>query len=157
MKIINNNVNSLYVLSAMNRSGYRTTTTRRKIIDAIFSLGNSFTVDDLIQNLPDLGRATIFRNVKVLKDLQIICQVFLDNGQSVYQLDFELNLENHHDHLICSKCKCIQEFNSKELESLLQSVSEAMSFEINTHRLELYGHCSSCKASEPVEVSVSDR
>ena len=157
MKIIKNNVNSLFVLSTLNRSGYRTTATRRKIIDAIFSLENSFTVEDLIQNLPDLGRATIFRNVKVLKDLQIICQVFLDNGQSVYQLDFELNLESHHHHLICSKCKCIQEFNSKELESLLQSVSETMSFEINTHRLELYGHCNSCKASKPVGVSVSDR
>ena len=154
MKIIKNNVNSLFVLSTLNRSGYRTTATRRKIIDAIFSLDNSFTVEDLIQNLPDLGRATIFRNVKVLKDLQIVCQVFLDNGQSVYQLDFESNLESHHHHLICSKCKCIQEFNSGELEGLLRAVSEEMSFEIDTHRLELYGYCSSCKTSKPSDVQI---
>ena len=108
----------------------------------------------MIQNLPDLGRATIFRNVKVLKDLQIICQVFLDNGLSVYQLDFESNLESHHHHLICSKCKCIQESNSGELEGLLRAVSEEMSFEIDTHRLELYGYCSSCKTSKPSDVQI---
>tara|TARA_B100000700_G_scaffold331758_1_gene468081 strand:- start:13599 stop:14063 length:465 start_codon:yes stop_codon:yes gene_type:complete len=154
LKIIKNNLDSVSVLSALNRSGYRTTATRRKIVEAIFYFDNGFTVEDLIKNLPDLGRATIFRNVKILKDLEIICQVFLGDGQSVYQLDFESNLNSHHHHLICSKCKCIQEFNNKELEVLLSLVSEEMSFEIDTHRLELYGYCSNCKTSKPSEIQV---
>jgi len=140
---MNNNIGP--ILSTLNRSGFRTTNTRRKIVEAIYGLGKSFTVEELIQKLPDSGRATIFRNVKVMRDLGIICQVILDDGRSVYQLDFESSIDSyHHHHLICSNCKNIQEFNSRELENILNTISDEMTFQIDTHRLELFGYCSEC-------------
>jgi len=63
------------------------------------------------------------------------------------QARFELAGE-HHDHLICTKCGLIIEFEDDEIEQLQDKVAERFGFDVERHRHELYGKCSDCRQPE---------
>ena len=127
----------------LSRSGYRLTSPRRAVLDTMRELGNHFTAEDVQHASPEVGRATVFRTMKLMRDLGIICQVVLDDGAVVYQLTEEDDAEHHH-HVVCSECGKVVEFASDGLEQVLDDVARATGFEIDAHRLELYGRCASC-------------
>jgi len=51
----------------------------------------------------------------------------------------------HHDHLICTTCGEIEEFADEQIEALQALVARRHGFEIESHKLELYGRCSGCR------------
>ena len=57
------------------------------------------------------------------------------------------HLDEHHDHLICTRCGSITEFNNPELESLQEKVTREAGFHPLRHRLQIYGLCQKCRAS----------
>lgn len=71
------------------------------------------------------------------------------------RLDFEnqepryehLHLGQHHDHLICTKCGLIQEFEDNVLETLQLKIAESFDFHVLQHKTEIYGLCDQCQAS----------
>jgi Fur family ferric uptake transcriptional regulator len=126
------------------RSGYRLTAPRRALLDKMRTLGNHFTAEEVQLAAPEVGRATVFRTMKLMRELGVVCQVVLDDGAVVYQLADD-DLADHHHHVICSECGKVVEFASDGLEDILAEVAAATGFEIDTHRLELYGRCASCR------------
>jgi Fur family ferric uptake transcriptional regulator len=130
---------------ALSRSGHRLTAPRRAVLDTMRDLGNHFTAEDVQHASPAVGRATVFRTMKLLRDLDIICQVVLDDGAVVYQLNEEDDSQHHH-HVVCSECGKVAEFASDGLERVLDDVARATGFEIDAHRLEFYGRCAACHA-----------
>lgn len=127
----------------LSRSGYRLTSPRRAVLDTMRGLGNHFTADDVQAASPEVGRATVFRTMKLMRELGVICQVVLDDGTAVYQLADEDRTDHHH-HVICTECGRVVEFASDGLEGQLDRVASDTGFDIDTHRLELYGRCSDC-------------
>lgn len=128
----------------LSRQGYRLTGPRRAVLDTMRLLGNHFTAEEVQQALPAVGRATIFRTMKLMRDLDVICQVVLDDGTIVYQLVGEDDSDHHH-HVICSDCGKVAEFASDGLERLLEGAASMTGFEVGAHRLELYGRCDDCQ------------
>jgi Fur family ferric uptake transcriptional regulator len=129
----------------LSRRGYRLTSPRRAVLDTMRELGNHFTAEDVQAASPAVGRATVFRTMKLMRDLGIVCQVVLDDGTVVYQLTAEDDTDHHH-HVVCSECGQVTEFASDGLEQVLEGVARTTGFDIDTHRLELYGRCSNCHA-----------
>lgn len=127
------------------RGGYRLTSPRRAVLETMRRLGNHFTAEDVQVAAPGVGRATVFRTMKLMRDMGIICQVVLDDGATVYQLTEDAAADHHH-HVICSECGQVAEFSSDGLEDVLEDVAQRTGFEIDTHRLELYGRCGRCRA-----------
>ena len=128
----------------LSRSGYRLTAPRRAVLDTMRQLGNNFTAEDVQLAAPDVGRATVFRTMKLMRDLEVICQIVLDDGGAVYQLT-EDDTGEHHHHVICSGCGVVADFSSDGLEDVLGDAARRTGFEIDTHRLELYGRCGHCR------------
>ncbi|MBW1859473.1 MAG: FeoA domain-containing protein [Deltaproteobacteria bacterium] len=50
----------------------------------------------------------------------------------------------HHDHLICTKCGKIVEFENSQMESLQIEIAALHGFHVLQHRMEMYGLCSGC-------------
>lgn len=67
-----------------------------------------------------------------------------DNQEPRYE---HLHLGKHHDHLICTKCGSIQEFQDDVLETLQVKIAESCNFHILQHKTEIYGLCDKCLAS----------
>ena len=56
---------------------------------------------------------------------------------------------SHHDHLICTGCGRIVEFENEKIEELQIRVARSHGFEVESHKLELYGRCDRCRRGEP--------
>ena len=54
------------------------------------------------------------------------------------------HLGMHHDHLICTKCRKIVEFNDEELEALQVRIAAGFGFHMLQHKMDIYGICSEC-------------
>ena len=62
------------IINKMNSSGYSVTNTRRRIIAEILRNQKIFTSEELTKALPNLGRATIYRTLKILNEIGSICK-----------------------------------------------------------------------------------
>ena len=74
----------------------------------------------------------------------IIAKNNFKGDQSTYEL---VNPEEHHDHLICTKCNKVIEFFNCKIEKIQEKIAEEHNFRIVTHHLNLYGFCSECQIS----------
>lgn len=50
----------------------------------------------------------------------------------------------HHDHLVCTKCNKIIEFENQELENMQIQVAALHGFHVLQHKMEIYGLCEDC-------------
>ena len=127
--------------------GKRVTESRRRVLRALAESDDHFTIDGLARRLPAVGRATVFRTVKLLLEQGLLCRVLLDDGSVRYRLS---RRAAHHHHLICVECGDVQDFIDCDLGRLSLELSRRTDYEINGHRLEMYGRCPACRSAEGV-------
>lgn len=63
------------------------------------------------------------------------------NGEVRYE---HRHLGQHHDHMICTKCRGIFEFKNEQLENLQVKIAATHGFHMLQHKMEIYGICSAC-------------
>ena len=118
---------------------------RFRILEAFLQTEQHVTETELIRLMKAAGRE--YPPEFVRETLQLMCRYGFasknrfDNGQVRYE---HLHLGQHHDHLICTRCKRIFEFTDKTLESLQQEIASNHGFHMLQHRMEIYGICSDC-------------
>ena len=56
------------------------------------------------------------------------------------------HLDEHHDHLICTRCGSITEFSHPQLEALQEQIAKDQGFHCLRHRHQIYGLCKRCLA-----------
>jgi Fur family ferric uptake transcriptional regulator len=134
------------IAAALARKGYRLTSERRAVVRAILSGEDVFSVADIVQLVPETGRATVFRAVKLLVDLGLVCRLRLDGGSVRYRL----SRAAHHHHLVCTGCGSVEDFADCDVAAISQSVAMRTDYEIQGHRLELYGLCPTCRSEAKV-------
>jgi Fur family ferric uptake transcriptional regulator len=54
------------------------------------------------------------------------------------------HLGQHHDHMICTKCGKIIEFENDQMEILQSRIAGGFGFHMLQHRMEIYGICAEC-------------
>lgn len=121
--------------------GFRSTAPRRAVLTAIEGATGPFTVEELLEEVPSVGRATVFRTVKLLQELDLVCRVPLEDGGVRYQL----SEGGHHHHLVCRNCGSVTEFTDLEMDSRIQEQARSQGFALQGHSLELYGLCRNCR------------
>ena len=137
------------ILDALQEKGYRSTAPRRTLAAAISEQEHHFTAEGLRLKLPpELGRATVYRTLKILVDAGVLCRVLMEDGDLHYQLSHH----GHHHHLLCVHCGSSQDLTGCDIEDVLASTSVRHGFELSGHWLEVYGRCRDC--IETVEVAV---
>lgn len=120
-------------------------TRQRELILVEFLKKEHITAEEMYHQLakkdPHLGLATIYRT------LNLFCEVGFAQARhfgSQTQYD-NVSHKGHHDHLICTGCGKIVEFENEDIERLQEEVANGHGFTIKTHKLELYGLCSKCR------------
>lgn len=125
-------------------TGYRLTAPRRAVLDAISGANRPFTIEELSDRLPNIGRATVFRTIKLLQELEIVCRVPLEDGGVRYERS---RSDQHHHHLICSECGSVTEFSDPTLDAAIEQNATSAGFDLDGHSAELYGSCASCRTA----------
>ncbi|MFW6195043.1 MAG: Fur family transcriptional regulator [Chloroflexota bacterium] len=132
------------IIAALEDQGYRITGPRRTVARAISDRSAGFTAEELSAELPQVGRATVYRVIKLLLDMGVICKLSLPDGAPVYVAS---RVEHHH-HFICTSCGDVGEFRDQAVERVLRSLAQEIGGEIQGHRMEFYIRCSACVASQ---------
>ena len=132
------------------RSNLKSSCRRELILETLARAGRHVTAEELLREVrardPRIGAATVYRTLRVLQDGGLVAERHFEGGGS----RFELRGDEHHDHLICTSCGLIVEFEDDVIEREQQRVAAAHGFDIEMHRHELYGRCPSCRARNAV-------
>lgn len=130
--------------------GKRITAQRRALVEHVFSRHEHFEADDLVEELSygeaanRVSRPTVYRTLGELVAAGLLRKVHLP-GRSVYEHDYGYP---QHDHLYCSVCKELFEFQSDELTIIRDAVAKEHQFLVTSHRLIVTGVCVDCRRSK---------
>jgi Fur family ferric uptake transcriptional regulator len=118
---------------------------RFKILEAFLQTEQHVTSAELVQILnengcrlePDLVRDTL----KLMCRYGFAQKNRFHNGELRYE---HRHLGQHHDHMICTKCRGIFEFKNEQLEDLQVKIAATHGFHMLQHKMEIYGICAAC-------------
>lgn len=118
---------------------------RYKVLEAFLQSEHHFTDAEIVERLRNDGHSLDLEFVR--NTLDMMCHYGFaqanrfDNGQVRYE---HRHLGQHHDHMICTKCRKIVEFENDQMEALQRQIANSHGFHMLQHRMEIYGICSDC-------------
>lgn len=131
------------------QKGLKNTSQRMIILQEFVDESSHMSTEELYLKVrgkhPNIGYATVHRTLKLFAECGIAAERNFGDGSGRFEL---MHGEEHHDHLICSRCGLIIEFENPQIEKLQEKVAKEHNFTIDNHRLELYGLCSTCAATD---------
>lgn len=140
--------NGTDLVRALDSAGYRLTEPRRAVAELIGGRRGHFTAADLIAEAKSrrlgIGRATIFRALDLFTELSLVERLDLPSGEHAY---VECARAHHH-HVICSTCGRTTEVEDCGMQAVAAEVARRSGYQIDTHRLELFGVCPDCAARQ---------
>lgn len=130
-------------------AGYKLTHARITVLQAIHQLDGHCTSAEILDAVAtvdeSVGRASVFRTLDLLTQLNIIRPTYVDTSQTP---QYVMMPDGHHHHVICTNCNQIFEFDNCGLADLTAQLEENFNLKITGHLLEFYAKCSSCSATE---------
>ncbi len=130
----------------LEERGLKHSRQRDVIVETFYAMGGHVPVDGLVARVRNLDArvsvATVYRTMKLLAECGIAVPRRFDDGQTRYE---PASGRAHHDHLICTGCGHIVEFENEKIEELQRRVARSHGFEVDSHKLELYGRCERCR------------
>ena len=128
------------------RKGLKTTRQRDTVLECFLSSDHHMSTEDLYLKVrakhPTIGFATVYRTLKLCAESGIAREIHFGDGQTRYE---HVEEGEHHDHMICTRCGAVTEFENESIERLQAEVAEQFGFEVEKHKLELYGICQKCR------------
>jgi Fur family ferric uptake transcriptional regulator len=123
----------------------KVTSQRMFILETMYALREHVTAQEVFEVVnkqhPEIGFATVYRFLKKMTEFKFVTEVRMGGAPARY----ELTPASHHDHLSCTVCGCICEFENPAIEKLQGEVAEKFGFKLTNHVLELYGICPDCQ------------
>lgn len=88
-----------------------------------------------------VNKTTIYRELATLLFENLIVEIDFGDGKKRY----ELTSKEHHHHLICMRCKSVDEYIVKtDLAQEEQNIKQTRNFTVVKHALEFFGVCTRC-------------
>ena len=135
------------ILDALASRGYRVTSQRRALSALVAARSGHFSADELLVESRarhlGIGRATVFRSLDVLAELGVVEQIDLPSGGHA----FVACTAAHHHHLVCERCGRSTDISATGLSAILREIGTRSGYEIESHRLEVFGICPACQAA----------
>ena len=129
--------------SYLDEHNLKNTRQREAILDVFLRATGHVTSDELFQRVrgehPNIGYTTVYRTMKLLCDAGLATEHHFDDGITRFEIAHE-----HHDHLVCTRCGKIVEFECRMIEETQNQIAARYGFRLLRHRHELYGHCEDC-------------
>jgi Fur family ferric uptake transcriptional regulator len=126
------------------RHGLKQTRQREAILDAFAAAKGHMSSEELYEVVraqhPEVGAATVYRALKLFCDAGVARAHHFRDGVTLYEREGQ-----HHDHLICTGCGAIVEFERALIEEEQLKVAAEHGYRLTQHRHILYGLCPKCQ------------
>jgi Fur family ferric uptake transcriptional regulator len=136
-------MSELYI-ERLRGAGYKITPSRLAVLQVIEQDGNHLNPAEILKRAqsicPSVGRATVYRTLELLTELQIVRPIYLGDASQTY-----IRAEGGHHHLVCSGCGKVFDFDQCMADQMVQELAARFDFAIHSHLLEFYGTCHDCR------------
>ena len=109
-----------------------------------------FTAEELVKDVRSsdrsVARGTVYRTLALLHETGVVEKHDFRYGPPNYEVTFA---KAHHDHLMCTQCGEIIEFQEPRVERLQHEVVKRYGYQLLSHTHKLYGLCRTCQRVEP--------
>ena len=133
-----------YIEKCFKDKGIRITGQRRVLAETLKEAGRAVTARELFMEAkaawPDMNFSTVYRNIQILKDIGLACEIAGSDGNTLYAYRDD---EEHHHHMICKGCGKTIPFEFCPIEEL-KGVFDDAGFVPTGHSFEVYGYCREC-------------
>jgi Fur family ferric uptake transcriptional regulator len=120
---------------------------RLAVAEVLLLRDRHFSADEIEQALRaegiSVGTATVYRTLEVLVKSGLVVE--RDFGEGFRRYESARGMPQH-EHLLCTVCGRVVEFQDDRLDRMSTLLAEAHGFATNSHRLVIYGVCSDCQA-----------
>ena len=120
----------------------RVTPQRQTVLDAIVGLDGAFTPLELFDHAraldPQLGLATVYRTVELLRETGSLRQLVHDGRPTYVRCH-----AGHHHHLVCTSCGAVQETELCGAPSAAE-LRRRHGFRAQEHQVDIFGLCERC-------------
>lgn len=121
----------------------RITTQRQIIIDTVFGTEEHFTAEQLLDwsraKDSSISRATVYRTLPLLTESGLVREMDFGKDYKFYDPNYAEHPD--HNHIICSDCQKIVEFESQQLDALENQLAQKLGFSIKAARLQITANC----------------
>ena len=129
----------------LQRSGCRLTAPRKAVVETLAGGTRPLTpveVYDAARKVcPGLGLVSVYRTLEKLEELGLVQRVHQTKGCQAF-----IRAGDGHQHLIvCTQCGKAVLFEGDQLDPLFNSVSKTTGFQIESHWLQIFGLCKTCR------------
>ena len=125
------------LMAILGERGYRITVPRVMIAQLLEQKREGITAHALCEELPAVGRATVFRTLKLFMEVGMLCKLDTMGGAPIYSLCER----GHHHHSLCVVCGAVEEFRLATIEHLMRAISNEIPEQVVGHRIELHVDC----------------
>ncbi|NLD45919.1 MAG: transcriptional repressor [Clostridiaceae bacterium] len=129
----------------LTRIGCKNTQSRQAIIGVLENASCPLSAEDIYLKIKELGTSvnlsTVYRTLELMESKQLVDKSITVDGKAKY----ELTVDGHRHHLICTNCHKSVPIDICPLDKLQKDVGEKTNFDITGHKLELYGLCPKCR------------
>ena len=130
----------------ISENNLKITKQRRTVLKIFLESNNHVSVEELynivLKTEPKIGLATVYRTLALLTKSGLALEMDFGDGQKRYESSYK---SVHHDHMVCTECGKILEFNHPLIEKYQEEVAMQKNFKITSHKLDLFGLCQDCK------------
>lgn len=130
---------------ALEARGLKFTRQRRGILEYLLRARKHVTPEQIYRDMSradaELGRATVFRTLRLLEESGFADKIHFADGRQAYEHKFA---RPHHDHMICVECRDVIEFSNPTIERIQGRIAREYQFEPAWHRHEIFGRCRKC-------------
>jgi Fur family peroxide stress response transcriptional regulator len=100
--------------------------------------------DQIKGHFSTTSMATVYKTVTLLKEMDEVLELgFADRGSR-----YDGNRPIPHPHLVCTQCGAIQDLDVPGLDEIVAQAAQQTDYDIQSHRLDLYGICQACQAKK---------
>jgi Fur family ferric uptake transcriptional regulator len=130
--------------------GVKVTDQRMVILQEILAGADHVTAQAVFESVKHknsaIGFATVYRFLRTLTDHKVLSEVRVQGLPARY----EWANKEHHDHISCTSCGKINEFENDEIEKLQLQIAKNLGYQMTNHIMELYGVCGDCQREQNV-------
>jgi len=128
-------------ISLLKENDLKATIQRTSILQSIDHAGH-INIDDIYEDVkkqyPTLSLATIYKNIIMMQENNVIVEVPMNSQKSKYELKKE-----EHMHLICELCGDIQD---TEMTRSTKELLVIENFQVQSSQINLFGLCQKCQS-----------
>ena len=129
----------------ISKHNLKITHQRRAVLKIFLESEKHVSAEELYNTIsklePKIGLATVYRTLALLTKSGLASEMDFGDGQKRYEHCY---MHEHHDHMVCTECGKIIEFNHPLIEKFQEEVAAQSNFTITSHKLDLIGTCSDC-------------